>query len=102
MEEETKSYKEVREVNKISIYARVVKKPQSSGARLTKNIIVEAERSSRDRVRRNHKSETNEALKFGKIEGTYEVVPLMTLQESIDEILRDGNLRISMITTRGL
>lgn len=49
-EEEIEPDKEVREVKKTSTYDRVVKKPQSGGAPLTKKPRAEAKPSSRARA----------------------------------------------------
>lgn len=68
-------------MKKTTTYVRVVRKPQSSGAQLTKKPRAEAEASSRARERKKEKSELDEALKFGNMEGIYDVMPPMTLKK---------------------
>lgn len=83
----------MKEVKKIDTYAKVVKKPQFGGGHSSKKPRIEVEPSSRSRVRKKQKSKLDEAMKSGKIEGTYEVVSLITLKEIIDEVLKDFNLK---------
>lgn len=76
-------------MNKKTTYARVVRKIQSGGAQWTKKSRTKAEPSDRARASKKQKSELDEALKSDKIEGTYDVVPPMTLNEIIDEMLKE-------------
>ncbi|XP_059073325.1 uncharacterized protein LOC131874100 [Cryptomeria japonica] len=92
VEEETQSDEEIKEVKKTSTYVRVVKKPQFSGAQLSKKPRAETESSKRARVGKKQKSKLDETLKSDKVERTYEVVPPMTLKQVIDEVLKDGNM----------
>ncbi|XP_057839638.2 uncharacterized protein LOC131049594 [Cryptomeria japonica] len=82
-----------REVKKTTTYARMVKKPQFGGVKQTKKSRIEPESSGKAKESKKQKSKINAALKSGKIEGTFEIVPPLTLKELIDEILKDGNLK---------
>ncbi|XP_059073117.1 uncharacterized protein LOC131873950 [Cryptomeria japonica] len=91
--EETETDEKVGEVKKTTTYARLVRKPQTGGAQSTKKPRAEAKSSEKARESKKQKSKLDEALKFRKVQGTYEVVPRMTLKQIIDEILKDGNLK---------
>ncbi|XP_059073722.1 uncharacterized protein LOC131874389 [Cryptomeria japonica] len=96
IEEETKSNEAVKEVKKTTTYARVVKKPQSGGAQLSKKPRTKAEPSGRARLRKKPKYELHKALKSSKVEGTYTIVPPMTLSEIVDEVVEvDRMLKIA-------
>lgn len=90
---ETKFDEVVKEVKKTATYTRVVKKPQSYGVSQSKKSRVEPKSSEKGRERKKKKSEIDEALKYSKIEGTFEIVPPLILKELTDEILKDGNLK---------
>lgn len=79
-------------MKKISTYARVVNKPQSGEVQQTKKSREEYESSGKARATKKKKSEIDATLKSGKIDGTFEIVPPLTLKELIHEILKDGNL----------
>lgn len=69
----------MREVKKSSTSARVVKKQPSGEGQPSKKPRVEAKQSGRPRPRKKPKSELDEALKSGKLEGNYIIVPSVTL-----------------------
>ncbi|XP_059068208.1 uncharacterized protein LOC131858776 [Cryptomeria japonica] len=85
VEEETKSDEEVREVKKLSTYARVVKKPLSNEAPPAKKAKTQGEPSSKMKADKK-KSEIDEALKLSKLEDPYTIVP--PLQKIIDTIVK--------------
>ncbi|XP_059066441.1 uncharacterized protein LOC131857749 [Cryptomeria japonica] len=82
----------VTEVKKITIYTRVVKKPQSGGAQQSKNPRDESESFRKARASKQQKYEIDATLKFDKIEGTFDIVPPLTLKELIDELIKDQSV----------
>ncbi|XP_059071295.1 uncharacterized protein LOC131865106 [Cryptomeria japonica] len=91
-DKETKSDEVVRGVEKTTTHARLVKKPQSGGAQQAKKRREEPKSSRKARESKKQKYEIDVALKYGKIEGTFEIVPPLSLKELTNEILKDGNL----------
>lgn len=82
---------EVRELKKTATYVMVVRKPTSSDSPPTKKYKSQGDPSKRTRVGKN-KSKIEEALKSGKLEGPFKIVPPMTLQQLIDEILKNVSI----------
>lgn len=80
-------------MKKTSTSIKVVKKLPSSEGQPSKKPIVGAEQSSRPRPSKKPKSELDEVLKSGKLEGKYTIVPPMSLSQIVDEVIKEGNLK---------
>ncbi|XP_059078088.1 uncharacterized protein LOC131876662 [Cryptomeria japonica] len=92
-EEETKLDEKVREVKETIIYARVVRNPPSGEAQLAKKPKTEGDPSGKAKPSKKKKSKLDEAFKLGKLEVPYTLVPLKSLDEIINEIKKEGNLK---------
>ncbi|XP_059068979.1 uncharacterized protein LOC131859358 [Cryptomeria japonica] len=99
---ETKFDEAVREVKKIATYARVVKKPQSSRAQPTKKPRTEAEQYGRPKSSRKSKSKLDEALKSGKVEGTYDVRAIKEVVVQYMNVYSKAFIQLSSMIPKGL
>lgn len=90
---------EIQKASKKGEFARVIQKPQSGGEKKQqkeKKVKYEPIPSSRLKRGRRIKSNLDEAIESGKLETTqikYHIVPLLSTQELIDEIIKDGKLK---------
>lgn len=87
------SDEEEEKAKKKGEFVRVVRKSQSSGAQQSKKIKSEPSLTGRPKIGRKLRTNLDEDLEFGKVEGKYTFIPSLTTKELIDKIVINGNLK---------
>lgn len=99
MASETKSNAEIQKAPKKGEFARVIRKPQfgeENEGQKEKKVKYEPVPSCKPKRGRRVKSNLDEAIESDKMETAqtkYHIIPPLSAQELIDEIIKDGNLK---------
>ncbi|XP_057834806.1 uncharacterized protein LOC131045274 [Cryptomeria japonica] len=90
---ETDYEEESRKEKKKGEFVRVVRKPQSSGAQQSKKVKSDPAPTGRSKRGRQVKSQLEKDLESSEIQGKYIIIPPMSTNQLIDEIIVDENLK---------